>query len=279
MKNKKNNKTLLYDDACPLCTWYTGAFVKSGLLDADGRKAFSAASPELLQSFDRKRAVNEIPFIDHETNEVLYGIDALVAIIGQRCPFVSVLGTKQPFNRILKKIYNFISYNRKVIVARKTVAGTIDCTPDFNIFYRVLFLVFFLCFNTIMLFPVYDQLIAKTPLFSISLMEFHAAHAAIVIINCSMIFMLGSKEALEYLGQVNMLALVTILLLIPLLLINKWWLQNNTFNYIYLFILTIFIIKEYFRRMDYAGIMTSHKNIMAINLVSLAAFLGSLFLL
>lgn len=278
-ESMKNNKTILFDDACPLCTWYTGAFVKTGLLDKEGRKAFSTASPELLQCIDRHRGVNEIPLIDNDTKEVLYGIDALVAIIGQRCPFVRVLGCKQPLNWILKKIYNFISYNRKVIVARKSVPGTVECNPDFDLFYRVLFMAVFLCFNTIMLFPLYEGLISKTSLFNISLDRFHLAHGVLVAINCVLALTLTRREAIEYLGQVNMLALVTILLLLPLILLNKWFSGLSSLNYIYFFLLTLFIIKEYFRRMEYAGVTKKHRNIVAFNLVCLAGFVASLFVL
>ena len=249
------------------------------MLGKDGRKAFSTASPELLRYIDRQRGVNEIPLIDNETHQVLYGIEALVAIIGQRCPFVRVLGKKQLVKWPLKKLYNFISYNRKVVVARKTHEGAIDCTPDFNIFYRLLFMGVFLCFNTLMLFPVHASLLAKIPVFNLSLFEFHMAHVGIVCINCLLATKLSRKEAIEYLGQVNMLALITILLLLPLVLLNKWWLQSEVLNFIYLFLLTIFIIKEYFRRMDFAGVIKSYKAIVAINLASIAAFVGSLFVL
>jgi hypothetical protein len=275
----KSKKTLLYDDACPLCAWYTGAFVKTGLLGENGRIAFSTASPELLQCIDQKRGVNEIPLIDHETKEVLYGIDALVAVIGQRCPIVRVLGRKDLVKWPLKKIYNFIAYNRKVIVARKAVEGSVDCTPDFNIFYRLLFMTVFLCFNTIMLFPVHGELLANIPFFSISLIEFHLAHAIIVCINCLLAIKLTRKEAIEYLGQVNMLALLTILLLIPLVLLNKWIAEAGWLNYIWFFVLTMFIIKEYFRRMEFAGITQAHTNIVALNLASIAGFVTSLFVL
>jgi hypothetical protein len=275
----KNKKTLLYDDACPLCACYTGAFVKTGLLAKEGRKAYSTVSPEILKYIDQKRGVNEIPLIDHETNEVLYGIDALVSIIGQRCPFVRVLGKKESVKWPLKKLYNFISYNRKVIVARNSVAGTIDCTPDFNIFYRLLFMSVFFLFNTLMLFPVHEALVSKIPFFDITLFEFHAAHIGIVCINVLMTGSLTKREAIEYLGQVNMLSLVTILLLTPLMFLNKWWPQLDFINYPYLFLLTIFIVREYFRRMKFAGITTSHKNIVAINLLSIAGFIASLFVL
>jgi predicted DCC family thiol-disulfide oxidoreductase YuxK len=278
-ESMKNNKIILYDDACPLCSWYTGAFVKTGLLDKEGRKAFSTATPELLQCIDRHRGVNEIPLLDNDTKEVLYGIDALVAIIGQRCPFIRILGNKQPVYWILKKIYNFISYNRKVIVARKSVSGTVECNPDFDLFYRVLFMGIFLCFNTIMLFPLYEELISKTNLISISLDNFQLAHAVLVAINCALALMLTGEEAIEYLGQVNMLALVTILMLLPLILLNNWFPGLSSLNYIYFSLLTLFIIKEYFRRMEYAGVTKKHKNIVAINLVCLAGFVASLFVL
>jgi hypothetical protein len=275
----KNKKTIIYDDACPLCTWYTGAFVKTGLLDEEGRKAFSTVSPELLQYIDPNRGVNEIPLIDQETHEVLYGIDALVAIIGQRCPIVRVLGKKELVKWPLKKIYNFISYNRKVIVARKTVEGTYDCTPGFNLFYRFLFMGVFLCFNTLMLFPLYAELLSKIPVVNISLPGFHAAHAVIVGINCLLAFTLRGREAVEYLGQVNMLALLTNLLLLPLILLNKWWPQVSDYNFIYLSLLAIFTVKEYFRRMEFAGVAKTHKAIVTVNLLTMAAFVASLFVL
>jgi hypothetical protein len=274
----KNKKTLLYDDACPLCDWYTGVFVKTGLLGKDGRKAFSTASPELLQCIDQKRGVNEIPLIDNETKEVLYGVDALVAIIGQRCPIVRAVGKNECAKWPLKKLYNFISYNRKVVVARKSEGG-VDCTPGFNIFYRLLFMAIFLCFNTIMLFPVHAELLAKIPFFSISLMEFHLAHVILVGINCLLAIKLSRREAIEYLGQVNMLALLTILLLIPLMLLNRWIAEAGWWNYAWLFLLSIFIVKEYFRRMEFAGITRSHTNIVALNLACLAGFVTAMFVL
>ena len=268
----KNKKTLLYDDACPLCSWYTGAFVKTGLLDEQGRKAFSTVTPELLQCIDPQRGVNEIPLIDHETKEVLYGIDALVVIIGQRCPIVRVLGKKNAVKWPLKKLYNFISYNRKVIVACKTAEGEVDCTPGFHLFYRFLFMGAFLCFNTLMLFPLYEQLLSNIPAVTISLVSFHAAHAVIVVINCLLAISLRRREAVEYLGQVNMLALVTILLLLPLMWMNKWLPALSDYNFIYLLLLSVFIIKEYFRRMEFAGVARRHKKIVVVNLLSMAAF-------
>lgn len=274
---KSNTKTLVYDDACPLCVWYTGAFVKTGLLDAEERKAFSAASPELLHDINWQRSKNEIPLLDTTTHQVLYGIDALLEILAQRCPWVKTIGTWEPIHWFLKRLYSFISYNRKVIVAKKAAAGTIDCTPAFNVFYRLLFMSVFLVFNTLMLFPIH-HLLQHTPFYSFSISGLQTLHVGLVLLNCLLAGTLAPQQRLEYLGQVNMLALITILLLIPLVLFIKLVPAANGFIPVYLFVLTLFIIKEYFRRMGYAGIVPANRLIVVLNLVSMFAFVACLFI-
>src|SRR5687768_1351216 len=147
----KTNKILIYDDNCPLCTWYTGIFVKCGLLPAEGRKAFSVIDPALFDKIDFAKSRNEIPLIDTPTGKVFYGIDSLLEILDQKIPLIKRICNFKPLKWLLHKLYRFISYNRKVVVARKCSNGAIDCTPDFNYFYRILFMTVFLIFNTIML--------------------------------------------------------------------------------------------------------------------------------
>lgn len=279
MKNKKCSRTIIYDDNCPLCSWYTGAFVQSGLLAEEGRLPFSSLPPELLQQIDYARGKNEIPLIDHQSGKVLYGIDALVSILGQRCPIVRLTGRWKPVNWLLKKLYNFISYNRKVIVARSTTPGTVDCTPDFRLDYRVVFMLVFLVFNTIMLFPVHSLLLQKLPYCTISLVEFHVVHAVIVLVNCLLALTLPFKKGVEYLGQVNMLALITLLLLLPLMALNNWVGNLGWFNYVCLAAVTVLVVEEYVRRMHYAGILLQYEKIVAANFISLFALVGSLFVL
>ena len=277
MKNKDN--TLIYDDECPLCLWYTGAFVKTGLLEKEGRQAFSTISPELLQAINPQRSRNEIPLLNNETKQVVYGIDALLEIIGQRCPVVRTTGHLPPVHWLLKKLYNFISFNRKVIVARKNQPGKTDCSPAFSARYRILFMAFFLLFNTAMLIPVHHYLLKNISFYTCSLAGLQLAHGVLVSINILLACTLNRKKAIEYLGQVNMLALITILLLTPLLAINILFPPAGWLILSYLVLLTLFVLKEYSRRMHYAGITEGHTNIMLINLLSLLAFMTCLFIL
>ena len=40
------NHTLLYDEDCPLCQVYSSGFIKTGMLDQNGRQPFSTLSSE-----------------------------------------------------------------------------------------------------------------------------------------------------------------------------------------------------------------------------------------
>lgn len=277
-ENMENtDKILIYDDACPLCAAYTSAFVKTGLLTAEGRKPFSDASPELLFTINWQRSKNEIPLLDPATNKVWYGIDALLEILGQKCTFIKTIGRIKPVNWLLRKLYSFISYNRKVIVAAKTSPLKIDCSPSFNLFYRILFMLVFLAANTLMIFPVHQHLLSKIPLYSLSMQQLFLLHTIMVAINCILALFMPKQTAIEYLGQVNMLTLVTNLLLIPLLITDANMHLHNWVNYLYLGLLALVIFTEYFRRMDYADILNRYKPVIAINLVCVIGLCICLF--
>lgn len=274
---ENNDKILVYDDACPLCVAYTSAFVKTGLLTTAGRKPFSEASPELLHSINWQRSKNEIPLLDPVSKKVWYGIDALLEILGQKCPLIKTIGRFKPVNWFLRKLYSFISYNRKVIVAAKASPLKIDCSPSFNLVYRILFLLVFLAANTLMIYPVHQHLLSKIPGYSLSVEQLFLLHGIMVAINCIVALFMPKQTAFEYLGQVNMLTLVTNLLLTPLLITDAYIDLHNWVNYLYLALLTLVIFKEYFRRMDYANILNRYKLVITVNLVCVIGLCICLF--
>lgn len=270
------NKVLVYDDNCPLCTWYSGLFVKYGFLNAEGRKPFSTLDVHLLSTIDFAKSRNEIPLLDTSTKKVLYGIDALLEILDQKIPFIKTIGNLPPLKWILKKIYKLISFNRKVIVAKKCGPGTIDCSPDTNYLYRFIFMAVCLVFNTLMLFPFQDNLFSKLSYYHLNLYELQAAHVAFVIINCTLALRFSKAKGYEYLGQVNMLALLVILLL-GLLMIIQFFFDSEWLTSAWLILTAAFIFKEYLRRMEYAGILSNNKWIVSMNLLSLTGFILFLF--
>lgn len=271
-----NNKVLVYDDNCPLCCWYSGLFVKCGFLGAEGRKAFSKLDDNLLSAIDFHKGRNEIPLLDLSTGKVLYGIDALLEILGQKLPFIKTTGNSALFKWFLERLYRLISYNRKVIVAKKCSRGVIDCSPDTNYFYRLVFLAICLAFNTLMLWPVQHNLFARLSYYSLGLQELQTAHLAFVLINCALAFTFSKEKGFEYIGQVNMLALTAILLMLPLMMLHEFFFVE-LFSTGWLIVTSAFIFKEYARRMAYAGVLPEHDWIVSMNLLSLTGFLLYLF--
>jgi predicted DCC family thiol-disulfide oxidoreductase YuxK len=270
------NKILIYDDNCPLCSWYSGEFVRFGFLSESGRKAFSSLESDLLLKIDFEKSKNEIPLLDMKTGKVLYGIDALLEILDDKIPWIKRTGNISPIKWFLKKLYKFISYNRKVIVGKKCGPGSIDCAPDMNYFYRLLFMGFFLLFNTMMLFPLHQYIFAELSFYHLTIGKLLTAHFGLVVINCLLTLCLTKEKGFEYLGQVNMLALTVILLLIPLLVINRLQIPE-WLNIVYIICTAAFIFKEYIRRMNFAGVLTNNKWLASINLLSLTGFLFFLF--
>jgi hypothetical protein len=140
MKTLKDH-IILYDAECPMCSLYTSAFVSTGMLDSQGRAPYQDMPVFACPLVDRQRAVNEIALIDKTTGEVRYGIDSLFAVIGASFPFFKPLFKWQPFHWAMRKLYAFISYNRKVIIpAPKAVSHGIQ--PSFKLHYRIAFLLF-----------------------------------------------------------------------------------------------------------------------------------------
>jgi len=276
-KDKHSNRVLVYDDKCPLCAAYTEGFVKTGLLPRESRVAFSTVTENILNSIDFEKSKNEIPLYDTDSKKTWYGIDALLEILGDRFPLIKWVGNIKPIKWFLRKFYKLISYNRKVIVATKCGPGAIDCAPDFSFFYRILFMSIFLVFNTLMLFPIQNSILAPSAIYNRSIDELQISHLALIGMNLLLASTLERHKAIEYLGQVNMLALITILLMIPLMALNKLVGSISPITITYLVLVTAFIIREYFRRMRFANMIVRNKLIVAVNLLSLGVFLTYLF--
>jgi predicted DCC family thiol-disulfide oxidoreductase YuxK len=142
-------KTILYDDNCPLCCWYTDAFVQTGLLKPKGRQSFTNTSLEQLENrLDLARSKDEIPLLDDHGGPTLYGIDSLLYLLGQRWAWMPKIARFTPINWFLRRLYKLVSYNRRVIVAKKTPPGAFDCSPQFNYLYRYVYILLTLSVGT-----------------------------------------------------------------------------------------------------------------------------------
>lgn len=132
--NTLQDHLILYDDACPMCKAYTGTFTRLGWLTQ--RIAFSRADEEILGKIDLDRGRHEIPLYNPKTGTSIYGLDALLLIIGTRFPVLRPLFMNKIFRSFWKQIYWVITYNRRIIAGSKAPKVGMDCAPDRHLGYR-----------------------------------------------------------------------------------------------------------------------------------------------
>lgn len=158
MQQKTFSKAIIYDDNCPLCKAYTTAFVQGGFLQNENRISFTEVNMQQFK-IDWQKAKHEIPLVDLKTGEVKYGVDALAEILQQKIFFIKPILNIQLVNWFVKKLYKLISYNRKIIVASTPTASVnFDCTPDFNFFWRWMFITVCFLLNTFFIGVIFKNL-------------------------------------------------------------------------------------------------------------------------
>lgn len=145
------NHTLIYDNECPMCAIYSKGFTKCGMLDDNGREAFTEISPENRSIIDVDRAKNEIALIDHTKNKVVYGLNSLLLIIGNSFPLLERAARIKPLYWLFRKLYSFVSYNRKQIIPSTKDQNGNSCVPGFNLKYRMAYMAFVMFFSAYIL--------------------------------------------------------------------------------------------------------------------------------
>lgn len=94
----------------------------------------------LLNRLDRQRAKHEIPMIDLDGEETRYGIDTWAYAAGRRSERITKLLSLPWLNQLLRQLYAFISYNRRIIItAAPGRWQLLDLQPEFRLGYRLAF--------------------------------------------------------------------------------------------------------------------------------------------
>ncbi len=241
------NQTLLYDEDCPLCRVYTSGFIKTGMLDENGKKPYCQLSDEEQNFIDVKRASNEIALVDNENKTVIYGIDSLLKVIGFSFPWMEKIGNWIPVKLLLKKLYSFISYNRKVIIPSKVSKQIkLQCVPDFSYKWRFIYIVF--------------AWLVSSFIVSNYLKFLHLEHHSFSLITFGIFIQLPiqglflikyNKEIeLNYIGNLITISLFASLVLMPILILNLLFYINSTFNFVYFLTTILVMIYEHYRRLS-----------------------------
>jgi hypothetical protein len=232
------NKIIIYDDACPLCEWYTKLFVKYKFIQAHNKKSFSTIDPDLLKIIDVDRACKEIPLIDPSTQKVVYGIDTLLDVLDQKMPFIKTIGNMAPINWFLKKLYKLISFNRKGIIAAVPNGIGFNCTPAYSYNYKKYFIAILFVLTVLIYLCLKSTYIQ--PALQIALI----VNAGVVVLA---IFS-TNKNILETVSQYILQYFIANILLLPLLVLQY---LPSIVTLIYSLILGVFIAFQVYKRLTY----------------------------
>lgn len=226
--------TMIYDADCPLCSAYTNAFISSKILDKDGRVPYQQVGGSFCPGMDAERAKNEIALIDRVTGEVKYGYDSLVFVLGSRFSWIKKANEFRPVRWFMKRLYSFISYNRKVIIPPSRTQSDVrwyhlaspgktspryDCTPSFNLKYRWAYIIFTWLITSIVLVN-YSRLFGGLIPATNFIREFLICGGQILFQFASVSLVMKVKR-MDYLGNMMTVSLMGALLLLPALMIGN----------------------------------------------------------
>lgn len=240
MKTLKHH-TIIYDQECPMCHLYTGAFVKTGMLDTKGRMSFGELKEGAIPMLDRDRAKTEIALINRKDQSVQYGVDSLTTIIGHRFPIFNPLFRTWLFQFLIRHFYLFISYNRKEIAPGSSFESHGSCTPRFHYGYRWAYLIV-TCLATSMILYQYAHLFYPW---------LPAAHWGREILICGgqlmfqgwVVAMIKRDRWMHYLGNAMTISMSAALLLLPMLWISSWVAPWVVWGYFFL-VVSLMLLKH-----------------------------------
>lgn len=246
MKTLKNS-ILVYDSECLMCSYYTEKFVRNGVLEQEGWVAYKDIENSLCSLLDKKRARNEIALVNTKTQTVTYGIESIFLLVGQMFPFLKPLFRLKFFRWTMKRVYSFISYNRKAIAPSRQFEGYNQCTPDFNLKYRLAY-IFFTWMVVSVILNAYSKTLTGIIPQSNFIREFIICGGQ-VIYQAIAVAIIRKDRVVHYLGNMMTISFAGSLLLLPTLAVYKFFPTVSHFIMAAYFFLVVFLMfLEHIRR-------------------------------
>lgn len=251
----KNNK-LLIDKDCPMCKAYGACFTQLGLIDQNTLDSYQFVDEAYAKKIDMARAKNEIALHDVNSAQTIYGLDALIHIVSHRnASFRSILHSRF-IHAPLLALYRFISYNRKVIYPAPTTAGSRDCTPNVNGFYRTLYIIFVAIVTGIILNQLVWPINKAFGIEHFWWREYLICFGQIFW-QGAVIQKIDSTKFMDYLGNMSSVSMIGGLLLIPVLVLHAYFALSPFHLLIYFMLVVGFMLLEHIRRCKLLGISLS----------------------
>lgn len=239
-----DNHKLIIDRDCPMCQLYGSTFEKTGMLEQGSCSPYQTVDSSISNQIDMTKARNEIAFYNTKTQEVFYGLDSLVYIITHNFSFLKPFLKNVFVDFFLRKLYKFISFNRKIIAPSFQKPNERICTPELNLKYRFLYLLFVVLLSSTVLFHFTKPINAHIGWNNHWGREFMVCLGQIFW-QSMVLYKLPKEKLLDYLGNMMTVSLIGTLLLLPMLLING---SSPIVNLAYFGVVVGFMFFEHIRR-------------------------------
>lgn len=223
---------------------YSKTLVKTGLLENKGRTPYQQLAPNACPMVDRQRAVNEIALVNQQTGEVTYGVESLFTIFGSVMPFFRPLFNFKPFIWLMKKIYAFLSYNRRVIIP--SIGDVFQYQPTFRLNYRIAYLVFTWAVTSYILTRYADLLIGTIPTGNIYREALICGGQ--IFFQGIIVSLVNKKERWNYLGNMMTISFAGSLLLSIMLMLHGLVGYHPIFYSLYFMLVAGLMFLEHIRR-------------------------------
>ncbi len=240
------NHMILFDGECPMCKAYTQTFVKTGMLEKDGRAAYQNGMDAACPLIDKQRAVNEIALVNLKNGEVTYGVKSIFKIIGNACPVFAPLFGFKPFILLMSKLYAFISYNRRVIIPAGQQGDGFTYQPEFKKHYRIAYLLFTWFFTGYIL-TAYAHLLSPVVPAGNAYREYMICGGQIIF-QGAIISLFAKGKLWNYLGNMMTISFGGSLLLLLPLAFNHWFYLQPLFFILYFIAVAGLMFLEHIRR-------------------------------
>jgi predicted DCC family thiol-disulfide oxidoreductase YuxK len=210
------DKAIIYDDNCPMCALYTQGFVNWQILEKANRVPFAQLQQQsFIEQVDWHRAKNEIPLVDLQGGQTLYGLNALIFLLGQKISWLNKLPQYKPLYTLFALLYNLVSYNRRIIVPNKNPAlARFDCTPDYHFVYRLAFILVAIASSTGITYAFGQSLNKLLPISSggIDMLLIAGTGWGIQVL---LAILLLKEKRMDYIGHLGVIMLIGVLVLLP----------------------------------------------------------------
>jgi len=231
-----------------MCNIYGKTFKKFNMLDQESITPYQLVGEEFTENIDMHRAQNEVAFYNTVTGKTIYGLDSMIEIFSQGKSWI-----KKPlqfpliYNPLLQ-LYKFITYNRKVIAGnKKSPLEDRVCEPDFNYFYRSMFVLFAALFTG---FVLNNYTIHISRFFSVTMpwyVEYLICFGQVAW-QGTMILLWSQKDSWDYLGNMSAVSTLGGLLLLPVLLLNSFMDLSVVVFMVYFVFVVCVMLMEHLRR-------------------------------